>query len=474
VALKLFNTLTRKKQVFKPLKSGKVGIYSCGPTVYDHTHLGHMRAYTFVSTLRRVLEYNNYQVKQVMNITDVGHLTDDADAGEDKVEKAARKKKISAWEIVEQYSQEFFEVMSKLNIKRPTIVCKATKHIAQMIEMIKKIEANGFAYRTSDGIYFDTSKLPDYGKLAHMPLDKLIEGARVEPNPEKKNPTDFALWKFSPQEGPKRQMEWDSPWGVGFPGWHIECSAMSTYYLGPLFDIHTGGVDHITVHHPNEMAQTEAAYGTDQARFWLHNEFVLVDGRKMSKSLGNFLIAKDLEERGFDLLAARYLFLMTHYRKPLNFTWDSLKSASRAFTRLKRLILELNHQVKRKAKKLSSEALGFKKEFLAAVNDDLNTAEGLAILWRVLESDLAPEEKLALAVDFDLVLGLRLAQADQEFEIPEKVKRLIAEREELRARKKWTEADQLRKKIEAAGFEIQDTKEGTKIWPKMLVDESRS
>ena len=467
--LYLFNTLTRKKEVFEPLKPGQVGMYSCGPTVYDHTHLGHMRAYTFVDLLKRVLKYNRFKVKHVMNITDVGHLTDDADAGEDKIEKAARQKQKSAWEIAAEYTREFFEVMDQLNIERADIVCKATDHIAQMIDLIKKIEAHGFAYRTSDGIYFDTSKLADYAKLAHMPLDQLIAGIRVEPNPEKKNPTDFALWKFSPKEGPKRQMEWDSPWGVGFPGWHIECSAMSIQYLGPLFDIHTGGIDHITVHHPNEMAQTEAAYGTDQARFWLHNEFVLVEGRKMSKSLGNFWIAQDLQDRGFDLLAARYLFLMAHYRKPVNFTWSSLEAAARALEKLRRLVSELQAQAdgQESSDSLSQLAQDYRQQFLAAVNDDLNSANALAVLWQLLEADLSVEEKKFLVQDFDRVLGLHLIQVEKQEQVPDQVKAWVEERERLRAKKKWTEADQLRQKIEAAGFEVQDTPQGPKLYPKL-------
>ena len=466
--LRLFNTLTRKKEVFQPLQPNRVEMYSCGPTVYDHTHLGHMRAYTFVDLLKRILRYNGFQVKHVMNITDVGHLTDDADAGEDKIEKAARKKKVSAWEVAEQYTREFFEVMEQLNIERPDIVCKATDHIAQMIEMIKRIEANGFTYRTSDGIYFDTSKLSDYGKLAHMPLDKLVEGARIEPNPEKRNPTDFALWKFSPKDGPKRQMEWDSPWGVGFPGWHIECSAMSIHYLRPLFDIHTGGVDHITIHHPNEMAQTKAAYGTDQARFWLHNEFVLVEGRKMSKSLGNFWIAQDLRDRGFDLLAARYLFLMTHYRKPVNFTWDSLEAAARALEKVRRSVRLIQEEKGENGSvQLSQRARQYQQQFLAAVNDDLNSANGLAVLWQVLEADLSPAEKESLVSDFDQVLGLRLIQLKDQEEVPDQVKFWLEQRERLRAKKKWAEADQLRKKIEAAGFEVQDTPQGPRLYPKV-------
>ncbi|MFH1713053.1 MAG: cysteine--tRNA ligase, partial [Candidatus Jacksonbacteria bacterium] len=325
--LYFYNTLTRQKEKFTPINSDYVKLYACGPTVYDFAHIGHFRAYIFVDILRRVLRYNSCKIKHVMNITDVGHLTDDADAGEDKMEKRAVEAKKTVWDIAKFYTDDFFDVMKLLNIERPEIVCKATLHIGEMIELIRQIEKNGYTYQTSDGVYFDTSKLGDYGKLARLNIKKLQEGARVEPNPEKKNLTDFALWKFSAPDS-KRQMEWDSPWGSpanpagkGFPGWHIECTAMAHKYLGTDIDIHTGGIDHIPVHHTNEIAQAQGAYGRDIVRFWLHNEFVMVDGEKMSKSKKNFYTMADILKQRLDPLAFRYFFLQAHYRTPVNFTW---------------------------------------------------------------------------------------------------------------------------------------------------------
>ena len=338
--IKLYNTLTRKIEGFRPIKPGFVGMYACGPTVYDHTHVGHMRTYVNTDLLRRMLEDNGFEVKQVENITDVGHLLGDRDLGEDKLEIGAEREGKSAWQIAKIYEKEFFTTMEALNVKKPTIVCRATEHIKEMIDLIKLMEKKDFTYKTSDGIYFDTSKIKDYSKLSGMPLEKLKEGARVEPNPEKKNPTDFALWKFSPQTGPKRQMEWDSPWGVGFPGWHIECSAMGMKYLGEQFDIHTGGEDHIPIHHTNERAQNLAVTGHEVVKFWFHNAFLLVDGGKMSKSKKNFYWLKDIEERKFEPLSLRYLFLTTHYRSKMNFTWESLKAAQVAYKKLVELARE--------------------------------------------------------------------------------------------------------------------------------------
>jgi len=331
--MNLYNTLTRKKEHFKPIKQNQVKLYACGPTVYDFVHIGHFRAYIFIDVLRRALKYNGFDVKHVMNITDVGHLTDDADAGEDKIEKKALQEKKTVWDIAKFYTDDFFSAMKALNVQKPDIVCKATDHISEMIKMVQRIEKNGYAYRISDGIYFDTSKLRDYGKLARLDIVQLQEGARVEPNPEKKNSTDFALWKFSPKDV-KRQMEWKSPWGVGFPGWHIECTAMAVKYLGIKIDIHTGGIDHIPVHHTNEIAQTQGAYGRDIVRFWLHNEFLLVDGKKMSKSKKNFYRLSDVVKQRISPLAVRYFFLQAHYRIPVNFTWAALGSAQSGLNNL--------------------------------------------------------------------------------------------------------------------------------------------
>jgi len=333
--IKLFNTMGRKKEVFKPIIPGEVKMYACGPTVYDYTHIGHFRAYVFVDVLRRMIKFNGLKLKHVMNITDVGHLTDDADQGEDKIEKKSKKEGKTVWEIAKFYTKDFFDAMEKLNVQKPEIICKATDHIQEMIDLVKRIEDNGYIYRTSDGIYFDTSKLSDYGKLAGLDIEGLKEGARVEKNLEKKNPTDFALWKFA-KEGEKRQMEWDSPWGPhSFPGWHIECTAMSMKYLGEVYDIHTGGVDHIPVHHTNEIAQAQGAIEKDFVNYWLHNEFVNINGEKMSKSKGNIYNMHDIEEKGFDPLSMRYLFLTAHYRSKINFTWDSLEAAENTLNTLR-------------------------------------------------------------------------------------------------------------------------------------------
>ncbi|MEM5793098.1 MAG: cysteine--tRNA ligase [Candidatus Aenigmatarchaeota archaeon] len=460
--IKLFNTLGKKKEVFKPIKKGFVGLYACGPTVYDYAHIGHFRAYIFVDTLVRMLRYNGLKVKHVMNITDVGHLTSDADTGEDKMEKGAKREGKTVWEIAEFYTKDFFDAMDKLNVKRPDIVCKATDHIQEMIELVKKIEKNGYTYRTSDGIYFDTSKLKDYGKLAGLDIEGLKEGARVEKNPEKRNPTDFALWKFA-KEGEKRQMEWDSPWGPhSFPGWHIECTAMSMKYLGEIFDIHTGGVDHIPVHHTNEIAQAQAAIGKDSVRYWLHNEFVNIEGEKMSKSKGNIITMRDIEERGYEPLAVRYLFLTAHYRSKFNFTWDALESAQNTLRKLRDYMLNLKEGDGKKRDKKVIES--YRKKFIELINDDLNTPIALSLMWKLIreETRINDRDKYELILDFDKIFGLRLDEIKVE-EIPEEVKKLIQEREELRKKKDYKKSDEIRKKIIEMGFDVQDTKEGTKV-----------
>ena len=464
--LRLYNTLTGKLEEFKPISPPNVGIYSCGPTVYDHTHLGHMRTYANTDVLRRVLEADNYQVKQVMNVTDVGHLSGDRDMGEDKLEMVAKEKQKSAWEIAREYEKEFFETMGALNVKQPTIVCRATEHIQEMIALIKQIEQNGYTYKTSDGIYFDTSKISDYNKLSGMPLEKLREGARVEYNPEKKNPTDFALWKFSPPAGgPKRQMEWDSPWGVGFPGWHIECSAMGMKYLGERFDIHTGGVDHIPIHHTNEIAQNKSATGHEVVNFWVHNEFLLVEGKKMSKSLGNFLWAQDLKERNFDFLALRYLFLTAHYRTQMNFTWQGLASAQTALGKLRELVWGWKSHKGRKiiTREDAAKAQSFSQKFQEKTGNDLNIPEALAVVWEVAKSNLPDPDKLDLVLGFDEILGLGLEKVEK---VEKVVEELVTKREELRKKGKWQEADELRRKIEDAGFVVEDTAAGSKLKKK--------
>lgn len=336
MTLQLFDTYTRSVRGFEPLHDNEVGLYTCGPTVYDYAHIGNLRTYIFEDLLRRTFEFNGYTVKHVMNITDVGHLVSDANSGEDKMEKGARRTGKSAWEIADFYAQAFIEDLKRLNIREPDIWCKATEHIPEQIDLIRCIEANGYTYKTSDGIYFDTSKLPDYGYLGRLDIDGLQAGTRIEMG-EKHNPTDFALWKFSPPDQ-QRQMEWDSPWGTGFPGWHIECSAMSEKYLGRYFDIHCGGEDHITVHHTNEIAQTQACYGTRLANFWMHGYFLQLDDARMAKSSGDFLRLQVLIDRGYDPLAYRFFDMSALYRVKLNFSWEGLDSAAKSLDRLRNLI----------------------------------------------------------------------------------------------------------------------------------------
>lgn len=465
--LKLYNTLTRKKEEFRPIKRFQVGLYACGPTVYDYAHLGHFRAYVFVDVLRRVLEYNTYKVKQVMNITDVGHLVGDRDLGKDKIELGAEREKKTAREIADFYTDDFFKAIEGLNVLKPQIVCKASEHIQEMIDLVRKIEANGFTYRTSKGIYFDTSKLSDYGKLAGLDIEGLKEGARVEADSEKKNPTDFALWRFSPKKQ-KRAMEWDSPWGKGFPGWHIECTAMSVNYLGERYDIHTGGVDHIAVHHTNEIAQAQGAFGRDIVRFWLHNEFLLVNGKKMSKSLGNIYKMNDILERGFEPLALRYLFLTAHYRNRMNFTWQSLEGAGRALEKLRELVADANGRTATlRVQNLAEdtvaglEARRWQSKFVKFLNDDLNTPKALALVWDLLKAAISKKDKRELIDEFDRVLGLKLMERT-ETRIPQEVKILVDKREDWRRKKKWEEADKIRDKIKEMGWEVEDTEEGTK------------
>jgi cysteinyl-tRNA synthetase len=338
--LLLYNTMTRHKERFQPIRPPQVGLYTCGPTVYNYAHIGNLRTYIFSDILKRVLLYNGFEVRHVMNITDVGHLTGDRDMGEDKLEKGARKEGKSAWEIAEYYTQAFKKDIRRLNILEPTLWCKATDTIADQIALIETLEAKGYTYRTSDGIYFDTSRFKDYAKLSHQDLEALQEGARVEKNPEKRNATDFALWKYSPP-GIQRQMEWPSPWGVGFPGWHIECSAMSMKYLGELLDIHCGGTDHVDVHHTNEIAQSEGALGRKFVNYWLHNEHLNVNDAKMAKSQGTGFTLMEIKEKGFDPMDLRYFFLNAHYRSKQNFTFEALKAAATGLDNLRKAVMEL-------------------------------------------------------------------------------------------------------------------------------------
>ncbi len=449
------NTLSKSKEEFEPIVPGKAGIYTCGPTVYDRAHIGNLRSFIFADVLRRVLEGNGYEVKHVVNITDVGHLVSDADEGEDKMEKGSKRAGKTAWEVADEYTKLYLADSERLNLLEPTVRPKATEHIAEQIEMIEALEKNGHTYRISDGIYFDTSTLADYGRLSGQKLEDKEGGARVDIG-EKKNSANFALWKFSP-EGEQRQMEWPSPWGVGFPGWHIECSAMSEKYLGVPFDIHTGGIDHIAVHHENELAQTEGARGKLEANYWLHNEFLLVDGGKMSKSSGNGYTLADIADKGFSPMAFRYFVLGAHYKTPQNFTWEAVQASQNALDNLIDAVRELP--------KPGSVDETSKEEFLAIVNNDLDTANALAFFFEVLQdSSMDSSTKSATLQFFDSVLGLGLDRyIGIPLVVPVEVQALVDERLETRKAKNWKESDRLRDVIAGLGFLVEDGKEGQKI-----------
>ena len=449
--MKLYNTLKKQKVQLTPLIKDQVTIYSCGPTVYNFAHIGNLRAFLFMDTLRRVVEFNDYNANLVMNITDVGHLTDDADEGEDKMEKGAKREGKTVWQIAEFYTNAFLKDIKKLNIKTPTTICKATDHIKEQIDMIKKIVQNGFTYITSDGVYFDTSKLSDYGKLIpNFNPENLEAGKRVSMG-EKKNLTDFALWKFSfPNE--KRQMKWESPWGTGFPGWHIECTAMGCKYLGNKIDIHTGGIEHIPIHHTNEIAQAQAANGEEHVNIWLHNEHLLVNSNKMSKSLGNVYTLSDLEEKEYSPLDFRLLCFSTHYRKNLNFTFEALNGAKNA---RKKIISKLKNINTENSEGQINQSLH--QEFKEALNDDLNTPVALSILHKTLDADIPNQDKVATIEKFEEVLALNLFEKET---YPTQVLNLVEERELARQQKNFELSDHLRDKIQALGYEVKDTKTG--------------
>lgn len=455
MAIELYNTLSRKKEAFKPIKK-EVRMYSCGPTVYSYQHVGNMRAYVFADILRRVLEYNGYKVKHVINVTDVGHLTSDADEGEDKMEKAAVKEGRKAADIARFYFKEFEKDAGKLNIEKPWKWAWATKHIKEQIALIKKLEKKGFTYKTADGIYFDSSKFKDYGKLARLNVKELRAGKRVSIG-EKRHKTDFALWKFSQA---KRQQEWKSPWGVGFPGWHLECSAMAMKYFGEHFDIHTGGEDHISVHHTNEIAQSEAATGKKFVNYWLHNGFLVnEEGEKVSKSKGGLYTVSELEKIGYKPEHFRYLLLLTYYRKPLHFSLDNLDAAKNAWERINRKVIELRGE-KHKGTDRTKE---YETEFLKAINDDLNTSKALDVFWRVLDDfDFIPGKKIKLLEKFDKLLGLDVkGMKEKKTIIPAEIKELVSQREQLRKQGNFAQADILRERILEFGFSVEDTSKGS-------------
>lgn len=455
----LYNTLTLKKEEFKSIKKGEVGLYTCGPTVYNYAHIGNLRSFLFEDILQRTLKYNGYKVKRVMNITDVGHLTGDRDMGEDKLEKGAKREGKTAWEVAEFYTQAFFDDLKVLNIKIPEFMPKATDYIKEQIELTKILEEKGYIYKISDGVYYDTSKFKNYNKLNHKDLESLREGARVEKNEEKKNATDFALWKFSPK-GEKRQMEWESPWGIGFPGWHVECSAMSKAVLGDQLDIHCGGIDHIDVHHTNEIAQSEAAYEKPFFNYWMHGAFLNIQGgKKMAKSDDNFLTLENaFVKKEIDPLAYRFATLQTHYRKPMEYSEKVMKNAKKGLDHLKNQVKELKY---RKNGIVNQE---FRNKFVNRVNDDLNTPQALAIAQELLKSDLSNEDKLATILDFDKVFGLNLDKAGAVEELSVEVNELIETREQARAKKDFKKSDRIREEIEKLGYIIEDSADGMKVF----------
>jgi len=459
--MQLYNTLSRKKETFSPIKKAEVGFYSCGPTVYHYAHIGNLRAYVTADTLRRVLEFNKYKVKHVMNITDVGHLTSNADEGEDKMLKGAKREKKTVWEIAEFYTGAFLTDLTHLNIKEPNIMCKATDHIKEQIELIKKLEKNGFTYEAGGNVYFDSSKLNDYGKLARLDL-KAETKSRVEKDPNKKNKHDFVLW-FTKSKFQEQEMKWTSPWGEGYPGWHLECSAMSSHYLGKQFDIHSGGIDHISVHHTNEIAQSEAVFGKSPwVKYWIHNEFLVLSKEKMAKSEEGFITLQVLIDKGYDPLAYRYFLLGTHYRKPITFSYEALDSAQNAYEKLKNKVLEMLEQPDVGDKDTEK----YIEDFQININDDLNIPKALAAVWKMVKNEkVNNKKKYDTLIDFDRVLGLELDNIKVE-KISQAIQDLIDKREHARLNKHWEDADKIRDELKKKGYLIEDTPQGIR-WKKI-------
>lgn len=455
--MQLYNTLTRTKEDFHPINGHDVGLYTCGPTVYNFAHIGNLRTYLFEDLLVRTLKHHGYQVNHVMNITDVGHLTDDGDQGEDKMEKGSAREGKTAWDIAQFYTEAFQEDIAALNILEPSVWCKATDHIQEQIAQVQALIDAGMTYETSDGIYFDTTKLADYGKLAQLDKQQLQEGSRVEMG-EKKNPHDFALWKFS-KPGEKRQMEWFA-FGKrkGFPGWHIECSAMSMKYLGEQFDIHCGGIDHIPVHHTNEIAQAESVTGKKPwVNYWMHGEFLTIKDAKMAKSGDNFITLRTLHEKGYDPLAYRFFLLQTHYRKQVTFSWEALDAAQEGLKNLRKKVVSLDPSIQANH--------GLEEDFFEAMYDDLNAPEALAVLQRGLKEGTVSTQTV---VEFDKILGLDLHKITEKevVEIPAEVQELLAMRAESRDEKNWQRSDELRDELAAMGYVVSDTDEGQTIEKK--------
>ncbi|MDD2232426.1 MAG: cysteine--tRNA ligase [Sphaerochaetaceae bacterium] len=473
MAIRLYNTMGRKYEDFQSIEPMHVGMYTCGPTVYNYAHVGNLRTYVFEDVLKRMLEHFGYSVKHVMNITDVGHLTGDGDDGEDKLGKMARETGRSAWDIAAFYTEAFFKDYDSLNIIRPDVVCPATKHIPEMIALIQRLEKGGHTYVSGGNVYFSIDTFPDYGKLAGLDLEKLQSGARIDVDSNKRNPKDFVLW-FTNSKFGKQEMMWDSPWGVGYPGWHIECSAMSMKYLGEQFDIHCGGIDAIPVHHTNEIAQSEAATGkVPWVRYWLHGEFLLSDkGGKMSKSSGEFLTMPLLVSKGYDPLDYRLFCLGAHYRSQLQFTYQALDSAKAS----RRTLLEKTAQIRSQCKAVPAAASDSSlcrqlADFDDDISNDMNMPKALADMWSLVKDDsLSPEVKYAGLLYMDKVLGLELdkaVSADDDIEIPPEALILLEKRTAAKKARDWAAADQARSELDKLGFAVKDTLQGARLIKKM-------
>ena len=456
----LYNTLTRKKETFKSIEKNKAKIYSCGPTVYYFAHIGNLRAYLFMDTLRRVLKYNGYELTHAMNITDVGHLVSDADEGEDKMLKAARRENKDPYEIANFYTGKFLADIDSLNISRPEIICKATEHIKEMEEYVQEIIKNGYTYETKNTIYFDTAKLDKYGILSNIKVEEQKAGARVDFDQEKKNTTDFALWIKAPEN---HLMKWDTFWGTCYPGWHLECSAMSRKYLGENFDIHTGGIDHIPIHHENEIAQSKGATGKMPSNYWMHCEFLLVNGGKMSKSLNNLYTLKDLEDRGYSSLDYRMFNFSSHYRNKINFTFEAMDAAKSSLKRLKE-----GYKAHEQGSGNVEENIikDYEQRFLQAINDDLNMPVAMSIVWEVVKNSNKSKQYAKLLKKFDTVLGLKIDEEDIKDALPEEILDLIEQRKQARAQKDWQKSDELRDIILGKGYIVKDSKEGMSVEKK--------
>ncbi len=458
--MNLYNTYSKKIEELKPLNPKEVAIYTCGPTVYDFTHIGHLKKYVGDDLLRRALEFFGYKVKLVRNVTDVGHLVSDADEGEDKLEKGAKREGKSVWDVAREFEKYFDYSMDQVGVEKPEVVCRATEHIPSQIKLIQELEKKGFTYDTTQAVYFDIAKFKDYGKLSGQSLEDKLHGVRDEVvvDSEKRNPADFALWFKTVGHFKDHMMHWDSPWGDGFPGWHIECSAMSMEYLGSQLDIHTGGVDHIPVHHENEIAQSEAATGKKFVQIWMHHEFLAVDGMKMSKSLQNFYTVDDVKKRGFEPLALRYLFLSAHYRQKLNFTWEALDGAQNSLNNIRKLYLEKKEKT---ADQLTAGDVKVLEDFKIALNEDLNIPKALAVFWEALKDSNISFETIE---KMDKVLGLQLSSFKKiERKVSDEALGLAKKRDELRKEKKFLEADTVRGQIVKLGYQVEDTKEGTLV-----------